>query len=234
MSKRIVITGASSGIGKVTAELLASKGHQVLVSARRADALKDLEAAFPGKIISFPCDVTDVQQVRDMAAFAEKEMGGMDVLLNNAGLGIFDPLVEAKIEDWHTMYDVNVKGLLNCVHAFLPGLRKSKGQVINLGSVASHFVFPNSGIYCSTKHAVLAISESLRVELSNEISVTTISPGAVATPFIDQTKNEELLTNYKPNFASGLDPMTIAEQIAHAIELSDRSVVTEIIIRPRK
>lgn len=232
--KRVVITGASSGIGKETALLLAEAGHKVLACARRRSLLEELKAQYPSNIEIVEADVTNLEQVQSMVDAAQEKMGGVDVLLNNAGLGIFDPLPEAKLSDWHTMIDVNIKGLLNCVHAFLPMLREAKGQIINLGSVAAHHVFPNSGIYCSTKHAVLAISESLRIELSSEITVTTISPGAVDTPFIEQTKNENLLDSYRPNFSSGLTSTVIAEQIKHAIELSDKAIVTEIVIRPKK
>jgi NADP-dependent 3-hydroxy acid dehydrogenase YdfG len=160
--------------------------------------------------------------------------GRIDVLVNNAGLGIFDPIAEGKLDDWHTMFDVNVKGLLTCIHLAIPELRKSKGQLINITSVAAHNVFPNSGVYCSTKHAVLAISEAVRLELGTEIRVTSISPGSVNTAFIDQTRNEQLLANYKDYFAAGLSPDDIARQILYTIDAPDNQVISEIIIRPNK
>jgi NADP-dependent 3-hydroxy acid dehydrogenase YdfG len=130
--------------------------------------------------------------------------------------------------------DTNVKGMLNGIHVFLPHLIASSGQIINLGSVASHQVFPNSGIYCATKHAVFAISESLRLELADKIRVTTISPGSVNTPFIGKTTNPEMLSNYKDYFAAGLTPDAVAQQIAHALNAPSGSVISEIIIRPAR
>jgi NADP-dependent 3-hydroxy acid dehydrogenase YdfG len=234
MSKRVLLTGASSGIGRATAELLAEQGHSIVAAARRMDALEALAEKFPGKIFPVHCDVTDVAQVRAAKELAVRELGGIDVLINNAGLGKFDPLIEAKLEDWHHMFDVNVKGLLSCIHVVLPELRKSRGDIINLGSVASHNVFPNSGVYCATKHAVLAISESLRLEVGNEVRITTISPGAVNTEFIDHTENKALLDSYKPNFEAGLTAEMIADQIAHCVNAPASSVISEIIIRPNK
>ncbi len=234
MSKRIILTGASSGIGLATAFKLADQGHTLLLAARRMQQLEALATEYPDQVFAFKADVTKVDDVKAMVNEAKAKMGGIDVLINNAGLGLFDPVAEGKLEDWHYMFDVNVKGLLSCVHACLPELRAQNGLVINLGSVASHHVFPNSGVYCATKHAVLAISESLRLELGSEIRVTTISPGAVNTEFIDQTTNDKLLQDYKPYFADGLSPEIIADQIAHCINAPGSAVISEIIIRPNK
>lgn len=233
MSKTVVITGASSGIGLSTARLLAASNYNVALLSRNQAQLLKIENDFPN-VKAFVCDVTNANDVAAVFASVVNHFGGIDVLVNNAGLGIFDPLAEAKLDDWHRMIDVNVKGLLNCVHAALPHLRARKGNLINIGSVASHHVFANSGVYCASKHAVLAISEALRVELSSEIKVTTVSPGSVNTAFIHQTKNEQLLESYVPNFESGLSPETIAQQIKYIIELPHEAVMNEIIIRPNK
>ncbi len=233
MSKRILITGASSGIGLETANLLAAQGHRIIASARRAKPLEQLVMNHPNHVIAVVGDVCNIDDVQRMVQASVDAWGGLDVLINNAGLGVFDPLIDAKLADWHTMIDVNIKGLLNCVHFALPELRKNQGQIVNLASVAAHHVFPNSGIYCSTKHAVLAISESLRLELSSELRLTTISPGSVNTPFIEQTRNEDLLQNYRGSFAAGLDARNIAEQIAYAVNAPENTVISEIIIRPK-
>lgn len=231
MTKNIFITGGTSGIGKATAALAASHGHRVFITGRDEAKTKALveELKLSGYAIT---DVINTTGVNNAVAKAVETLGGLDVVLNNAGLGIFDPLEEAKLEDWHYMVDVNVKGLLSVVHTTLPHLIKSNGQMINLGSIASHFVFPNSGVYCATKHAVFAISESLRTELSKKIRVTTISPGSVNTPFVEQTKNEDLLQNLRPSFAAGMPVEWIAEQIVHAIEVPKGVNVSEIIMRP--
>lgn len=230
--KRIIITGASSGIGKATAEKLAAKGHQLVVSARRTEALEELCERYPENVKFISCDVSDDAQVSAMVERCVQSFGGVDVLINNAGMGVFDPLIEAKLSDWHTMIDINIKGLLSCIHSALPHLIESKGHIINLGSVASHNVFANSGVYCATKHAVLAISEALRIEHANDLHVTTISPGQVNTEFIDQTSNSDLLKDYKPYFEAGMTASLIADQIIFAIETPPNAVISEIIVRP--
>ena len=230
--KNVIITGGSSGIGAATAQLLIEKGHRVHLMGRNHAKLSELKNQL-GEQCSYT--VGDVRNIEDCATTysdAKNAMGCVDVLINNAGLGIFDPLKEAKLEDWHEMVDTNIKGILNMIHLSLNELIARKGHVINLGSVASHHVFANSGIYCATKHAVLAISESLKVEHSKHIRITTICPGAVNTPFIHATKNEDLLKEYVPNFEKGLDPLNIAAQMVHVIEAPEGVNISEIIIRP--
>jgi NADP-dependent 3-hydroxy acid dehydrogenase YdfG len=227
---RAIVTGASKGIGKATAILLAEHGHKVVAVSRNRATWMDEYA----DIEFLACDVKDHVAVKAMVDEAEQIMGGYDTLINNAGLGYFDPLVEGKIEHWHNTIDTNVKGLLNCIHASLPNLIKSKGQIINLGSVASHQVFANSGVYCASKWAVLAISESIKIELEGKVRVTTISPGGVNTEFIDNTVNEELLADMKPYFATALDAKSVAAQIVHAAEAPKEVVLSEIIVRPSR
>lgn len=227
----ILITGASSGIGKATAEELQQRGHHLSLCSRNVEKLKGMEAnAFVAS-----CDVSDHAQVKTFVEAAEQKHGSVDVLVNNAGLGMFNKLVDAPIEEWHQMIDVNLKGLLNLIHAVLPGMRRQhSGHIINLGSVASHDVFPNSGVYCATKHAVLAISKSIRKECSDFLKVTTISPGAVDTNFIQQTGNSELREMMEGQFADGMTSKMIADQIIYAIEYDNNAVINEILIRPNK
>lgn len=234
MTKIVFITGASSGIGKAASEHAIKAGHKVFATARTQSALTELAAAHPDAFRFAVADVTDRAAMEAAFNACIAAYGRIDVLVNNAGLGIFDPLAEGKLDDWHVMFDVNVKGLLTCIHLALPELRKQRGQLINITSVAAHNVFPNSGVYCSTKHAVLAISEAVRLELGTEIRVTSISPGSVNTAFIDQTRNPQLLANYKDYFAAGLSPDDIARQIIYAIDAPDNQVISEIIIRPNK
>ena len=165
MKRKILITGATSGIGKATAELAAKNGHDLFLSGRNQSALSELSKELHA-VGYFAADVVQAEEVSQLVEEAKKHMGGIDVLLNNAGLGIFDPLENANLADWHTMIDVNIKGVLNVLHATLPHLIESKGHLINLGSLASHYVFPNSGIYCATKPAVFASSDSVRTELA--------------------------------------------------------------------
>jgi NADP-dependent 3-hydroxy acid dehydrogenase YdfG len=229
--KRILITGATSGIGEATFKHAIRNGHSVFVTGRNEAKLKELTENNPGTFY-MKVDVTSVSDVQNLLSSVLEKMGGIDVLMNNAGIGIFDKLIDSNLDDWHQMIDVNIKGVLSVLHYFLPHLIESNGQVINLGSVASHHVFPESGVYCATKHAVLAISESLRAELSKKIRVTTISPGSVNTPFISQTKNEELLNKFKPSFENGMTPEWVASQIMNTIEVEDGMNISEIIVRP--
>lgn len=232
--KNIVITGASSGIGESTARLLSRAGHRLLLIARNESRLDALISECGPHIQKSVCDVRDYASISAAFSAFQDKNGSLDVLVNNAGLGFFDTLAGGKIEEWHEMVDTNVKGLLNCIHAGLPYLIQSRGQIINMGSVASHLVFPNSGVYCATKHAVFAISESIRMELPDKVRVTTISPGSVNTPFVDKTSNPEMLKEYKNYFAAGMSPDLIAEQILHAINCPPGSVISEIIVRPSR
>jgi len=227
--KTIFITGAGGGIGLATAQLLSDKGYDVIVSVRNKEKAV---ALLPSSVEITEFDVRDYKKVKEVFDDVIVRHAKIDVLINNAGLGYFDPIADGSIEHWHEMVDVNVKGLLNCIHVALPMLIQSQGLVINLGSVASRNVFANSGVYAATKHAVLAISESLRTELSGKIKVSTIMPGAVNTPFITKTQNNELLKDYIPYFASGLDPQTIAEAILFCIEAPEGALISEITVRP--
>jgi NADP-dependent 3-hydroxy acid dehydrogenase YdfG len=232
-SLRILLTGGSSGIGAATAKVLTEAGHRVSVLARNTESLERVARACPSDRIRYEkVDVTDEEAVKKTVQAAINEWGGIDVCIPNAGLGIFAPLKDASLSDWKTMVDVNIGGVLNTLHACLPSLVENKGHVIQIGSIAARNVFPNSGIYCATKHAVLAISESLRLEFRDELAVTTINPGAVDTSFIDQTKDDELRENYRPQFEQGMQPEFIADAIAFAIASGGRGVFSEMTMRP--
>lgn len=231
-SLRIWITGASTGIGAATALALAKAGHRVLLTARNLAQLEETCAAYPDLMEFAACDVTQADQVQACWAQQMKHWGGLDALIPNAGIGYFDPLKQAKLAEWQAMVDVNITGVLNTIHAALPALLASKGHVINIGSLAARQVFPNSGVYCATKHAVLAISESLRTEFREDLAVTTINPGAVNTPFIDRTTNDSLRSDYRPQFDQGMSPEYVAEAILFALESRGKGVVSELTIRP--
>lgn len=234
MSKVICITGAGSGIGRATAGLAAAQGHAVVLAGRNVGVLKELASSLGEKVYYQSCDVTDYAQVSRLMADAVAQFGRLDVLVNNAGLGYFEKVEDGSIEQWHRMVDVNVKGVLNCIHAALPRLLQHGGHLVNISSVAGRQVFVNSGIYCATKHAVHAISESLRLELAGRLRVTTISPGAVNTPFVHTTTDEQMKKDYVSYFASGLDAQAVALQIMNAINAPESEVISEIIIRPNR
>jgi NADP-dependent 3-hydroxy acid dehydrogenase YdfG len=236
MSKKtILITGATSGIGKSTAELLVSRNYKLVLVARRIEKLEELAARHPENIALVRADVTKKEEVQQMVDEALNRFGNIDVLINNAGIGYFNPIKDSTLEEWDSMIDTNIKGLLYCIHAVLPHMLKNEeGHIINLASVAAHNVFPNNVVYCSTKHAVHAISQGLRLELSDKIKVTTISPGAVNTEFLNTTVNEQLKSQYKNYFETALSPEHIAHNIVHCIEQPDEVVISEVIIRPNR
>ena len=231
----IFITGASSGIGASIAETLCLAGHNVYAFARRKDelqALKDNAASSSGKLYYSVGSVTNKEDLKKAIENCVDEFGGIDILIPNAGIGYFNPLEMAPLDEWEAMIDVNVTGVLKTLHFALPHLLESKGQIINIGSVAARHVFPNSGVYCATKHAVLALSESLRIEYTDKLAITTINPGAVDTPFIERTQNEKLRNDYKPNFDSGMKPEFIAKAVLQAIEANGKGIYSEVTLRP--
>ncbi len=231
--KTVLITGASSGIGRATAEILAaSENYNLVLVSRNIKKVEAYADDLPCNSLILKGDVCDIDSVKDVVKETKDEFGSIDVLINNAGLGYFDRIDEGKLNEWHEMIDTNIKGILNYLHFTMDELKKNRGHVINLGSIASHHIFPNSGVYSATKHAVHAICESIRLELMGEVKVTMISPGAVNTNFINITTNEKLHANYKEYFETAMHATTIAKQIKHALEADDDAVINEIIIRP--
>ena len=231
--KKIWITGASSGIGAATAKALSNSPHVLVMLARNEEKMKAIAAEINCISLVIKTDVTKIEEVQKAIATVIEKFGGIDVLINNAGLGYFDPIDEGKLEEWHTMIDVNLKGLLNITHGCIPLLKTSEnGHIINITSVAAHQVFPNSAVYSATKHAVLAISKGLHQELQKDLKVTSISPGAVNTAFVNQTTNKEMIDDLKSYFAKGMQPDTIAQQIVYALEQPKDVTISEIIVRP--
>ena len=235
MIKTILITGASKGIGKRTAALLATDGHQLVLGSRNTSPLKEIQAQYPDQIILQDTDVTVKAQVMALAETAVAKFGKIDVRVNNAGLGHFDLIAEANTDDWDQMIDVNLKGALYAIHSVLPGmLAKEKGQIINIASVAGHHIFPRSVVYCATKHAIRAISEGLRLENQDKIRITTISPGAVNTSFAENISNENIRKEFKSYMAGGLTANTVAKAIKQCIDYPENVTMTEMIIRPKR
>ncbi|MCK2157214.1 SDR family oxidoreductase [Exiguobacterium sp. 17-1] len=235
-NKVVIITGASSGIGEATAKLLAKQGAQLVLAARREDRLKTLQKEIEelgGKAVYQVTDVTDASQVDALAKLAQDTFGSVDVLVNNAGLMPLSKLNKNKQDEWNTMVDVNIKGVLYGIGAVLPYMREQKrGHIINISSVAGHDVMPSSAVYSGTKFAVRAITEGLRKEESveNNIRATIISPGAVDTELKDHITDEEIkqgIGNLK-----AMDADAIARAIAYAVNEPDDVAVNEILIRP--
>jgi NADP-dependent 3-hydroxy acid dehydrogenase YdfG len=235
--KVVAITGASSGIGEVTALVLAARGAKLVLGARRSDRLKDLAdriAAAGGEAASARTDVRRRGDLSDLVKLACERYGKLDVLVNNAGIGPVSPLDDLRVEDWEEMIDVNVKGVLYGIAAALPVFRRQGfGHFVNTASTAGLKVVPTMAVYAGTKLAVRAISEGLRQEAGDKLRVTIISPGFVATDFVESVTNPDVraqLAASRDKFA--IPPDVIARAIAFAIEQPADVDVNEIVIRP--
>lgn len=232
--KTAIITGASSGIGAATAKLLNKNGYNVVLAARRIEKLDALSKELNENHHIVETDVTLVADVENLVKESIEKFGAIDVLVNNAGLGMVAPMHEGKLEDWHRMFNVNVNGLLSCIHKALPHLLKSEGTIINIASVAAHEVFPNTVVYCATKHAVNAITVGMRKEFRDKVKVCNISPGAVQTEFLEQSAVNEQTKQMKDYFFNNetLQSEDIAEAILDVLSKPKRVAINEVIIRP--
>lgn len=236
--KVIVITGASSGMGEATARDLAAKGAKVVLGARRADRLdaivKDITDA-GGAAVAVVTDVTKRADVLTLVDTARDRFGRVDVVFNNAGLMPLSPMESLRIDEWDRMVDVNIKGTLYGIAAALPHMKEQKsGQIINVSSVYGHKAVATGAVYCATKHAVRAISESLRQEVKPyNIRVTTISPGAVKTELTDHITEPELGDTVRQVVGDiGVPASTMASMVAFAISQPEDVDVNEILFRP--
>jgi len=188
MKKTALITGATSGIGMATAILFANKGYKLIICGRRLDRLvelkSDLDSFTDLHILKF--DVSNKEQVFSAINSLPKEFQNIDILVNNAGNAHgLDSIEEGSIDDWEAMIDINVKGVLYVSKAVIPSMIKNKlGHIINIGSIAGKEVYPNGNVYCASKHAVDALSKSMRIDLNKYgIKVGAINPGMVETEF---------------------------------------------------
>jgi len=233
--KVIAITGASSGIGEATARLLAQKGAHVVMGARRADRLEKITAdigAAGGSARSRTLDVTSRDDMEAFVAFAAKEFGKIDVVVNNAGVMPLSPMAALKVDEWDRMVDVNIRGVLYGIAAGLPRFkRQGFGQFVNVSSIGGHYVVPTAAVYCATKFAVRAISDGLRQE-NDDIRVTVISPGVTASELgadITDVSTRAMMDDYRK---IAIGPDAIARAIAFAVAQPDDVDVNEIIVRP--
>jgi len=188
MNKTVLITGATSGIGKATALKLGKEGFNLIVCGRRQERLDELcnELKKNTKVISLNFDVTDRKAVIENIQNISSEFSDIDILINNAGNAHgLDPIENGNIDDWDAMIDINVKGLLYVSKAVIPGMIKNNtGHIINIGSTAAKEVYPNGNVYCASKHAVDAINKGMRIDLNQYgIRVGAIHPGMVETEF---------------------------------------------------
>ena len=237
--KVAVITGASSGIGAATAEALAAEGAAVVVAARREDRLADLAEKIEGdggRVLAAACDVSDEGQAHGLIRKAEGEFGRVDILVNNAGVMLLSSVGKGLSDEWRRMFDVNVLGLLYTTDAAIETMkRQGGGHLVNISSVAGRKVTrDSSGVYAGSKFAVGAISEGLRQELlEDNIRVTIVEPGAVATELADHITDEDARESLGGLLKLEiLQAEDIANAIVYAVTQPDRVSVNEILIRP--
>jgi len=235
-NKIVLITGASSGIGAACARKFAEQGVRLILAARRLERLKKLAAGLSVETHLIQLDVRDREAVEKVIGSLPSEWKTIDILVNNAGLSRgLDKLHEGRIDDWEEMIDTNVKGLLYVSRAVIPGMvARSRGHIINVGSIAGHEVYPGGNVYCATKHAVDALSKGMRIDLvDTPIRVSTVSPGLVQTEF-SQVRFRGDIERAKKVY-QGYAPLTgddIAEAIVWIADRPPHVQVAEIIIFP--
>lgn len=232
--KVVLISGASSGIGAATAQQLAHEGHAVVLGARRQERLDHLVSqieASEGTAAAVSLDVTDRHSVQRAVAYAVEAFGRLDVLINNAGIMPLSPLEQSHMDEWDSMIDVNIRGVLHGIAAAQPVMRAQKsGHIITVASTGAHEVLPAAAVYCATKYAARAISEGLRIESEPWLRVTTISPGVTESELADSISDRETREAMQRYRADALPASEIARSISYAI--NSRGDVNEIIVRP--
>ena len=236
MNKTVFITGATSGIGKACAEKFAQNSFNIIITGRREAFLKkvkeEIENKYKVQVTSLCFDVQNKEQVFNAIDTLPQNIL-IDILINNAGLALGrDAFDEADITDWETMMSTNVNGLLFVSRALLPFIKKTNGHIINLGSIAGKEVYENGNVYCASKFAVDAISQSMRIDLlKHKIKVTSVNPGAVETEFSivrfkgDEAKAEAAYKNYIPLTADD-----IADTIFYCASLPSHVCINDLTI----
>jgi NADP-dependent 3-hydroxy acid dehydrogenase YdfG len=236
-NKVVAITGASSGIGRATALLLASRQAAVVLGARREDRLKtvaDEIVKAGGRAVYRPIDVVRRQDVQSLVDLACERYGRLDVLINNAGIGPVSRFDALRVDDWEAMIDVNIKSVLYGIAAALPVFQRQQvGHVVNVISTAGLKILPTMGVYAATKNAVRTITEALRQEAGPYLRVTEVSPGMIATEFAESMTDVAVKEAIQQRSgAIAISPDAIARGIAFAIEQPRDVEVGSIVIRP--
>lgn len=236
----VLVSGATSGFGEACAHEFARNGYQVIINGRRRDRLEKLQQtlkeAYGAESFIAAFDVQDRKAVFDAIGQLPEQFRAIDVLINNAGLALGrDPFDQANLDDWNTMLDTNVKGLLYLSRAVLPVMiRAKKGHIINIGSTAGKEVYENGNVYCASKHAVDAISKAMRIDLlPHHIKVTAIHPGAAETEFsIVRFKGNK---DAADKVYSGLTPLTgkdIATIAYFTTTLPPHVCINDLVVTP--
>jgi len=240
MNKTALITGATAGIGEATALVLAKNGYNIIITGRRATLLEKLKAKIlsetNAEVLSLCFDVRKHSEVRQAVSSLETKWKQIDVLVNNAGLSVgLNHIDKGEIDDWERMIDTNIKGLLYVTREVSPLMVERKtGHIINIASIAGKEVYESGNVYCATKHAVDALSKSMRIDLLHDnIKVTNIAPGMVETEFSivrfkgDKERADKVYQGLTPLFAQD-----IAEAILFAVTRPAHVCINDMLIMP--
>ena len=240
MKKTAFITGATSGIGKASAEIFAKNGYNIIITGRRKERLDEfsqhLKSTYKVDVLSLNFDVRDLKQVEAAVNSIPENWKQIDVLLNNAGLAAgLSTIQDGNVDDWEQMIDTNIKGLLYMTRNIAPIMVKNgHGHIINIGSIAGKEVYANGNVYCATKHAVDALNKGMRIDLlSHNIKVTAINPGMVETEFSivrfngDEDRAKSVYKGLQP-----LLPEDIAETVYWVASRPAHVNINDIIIMP--
>ncbi|WP_421942685.1 SDR family NAD(P)-dependent oxidoreductase [Pedobacter sp.] len=240
MSKIALITGATSGIGEACAHIFAQNGYNLILVARREERLEKishhLEDKYAISIKQIIADVRDKSTVTESFEALPSDWKNVDVLVNNAGLSQgLEPIDKGNTDDWDTMIDTNVKGLLYVTKVVSNWMTPNKtGHIVNIGSIAGLEVYPNGNVYCASKHAVDALTKAMRIDLlQHEIKVTSINPGAVETEFSlvrfkgDEDRAKKVYENFEPLIAND-----IADAIWYVVSRPKHVNINDMLIMP--
>jgi NADP-dependent 3-hydroxy acid dehydrogenase YdfG len=236
------VTGATSGIGAATALALAGAGAKVALAGRRADRLEELAGrieADGGTALAMPTDVTNEQEARAFVDGAADQLGGLHVLVNNAGVMLLGPVDGADTDEWRQMVEVNLLGLLYCTHAALPLLREvGGGDIVNVSSTAGRTANLGSAVYNLTKWGVNGFTEGLRQEaLHSGIRVSVVEPGMVATELQSHNKNPvvvEQMEKMREQIGAPLEADDIARAILYVVSQPEHVAINEVLVRPSR
>jgi NADP-dependent 3-hydroxy acid dehydrogenase YdfG len=240
--RKVLITGASSGIGEATASAMAAQGAAVALGARRKERLHELASKIEsegGTAVAIEADVADQDQAERLVETAHAELGGLDCLINNAGVMLLGPFQGADPSDWRTMIEVNCLGLVYCTHYALPLIRDGGGgDIVNVSSVAGRVASLGSGVYNMTKWGVVAFSESLRQEGALiGVRVTCVEPGFVDTELQGHNTNPlvvEQIEKMRESIDEVLTADDIADAIVYAVSRPRQVSVNELLVRPSR
>jgi len=231
-NKVVLITGASSGIGKETAIKFAKSGANVILVARRKDKLEqvaDKLREFPVSVLVCQCDVSKKEQVKEMSETVLKKWDSVDILVNNAGFAIYGSVSDLTIDEIESQMDTNYFGMVYCIKNFLPSmLKKKSGHIVNVASVAASFGLPGIASYCASKFAMLGFSEGLKHELKNTgVGITVVSPIMVRTDFFDHPSFENM-----PRFSPlSLNSKTVTKAILRASNSPRLEIIVPSVVR---